>query len=460
MGRSRRTGTRRDRRRTGRGPRMLVSLALALAATGSGPATPATAAPAAGGWAGAPGGAARGTPPPDTASAWPPARIAAAPQQAGCQLCHSDLEFLREQSGSMAEARSLQVSGPAFRSSAHGELACVECHPGLRTFPHAEETPEPATCASCHEDADTAWAASAHAEPEEDDVPGPGARLEGVVGLENTARCSDCHGVHATRPVDRLEEEPGIRGMNARCVDCHATVRIPEGTPHADSVACWSCHRPHDVRHVDTPEAAVAPRLQAQTCGTCHDSLATAWTDDVHAAAVMDTARETDAPEPPACVACHGGHEMVTPASHESADTVMVERCGACHEDYHQSYLGTYHGKATAVGSRVAATCHDCHSSHQVYPASEAASWVSEQKRTETCGECHGHVRPGFVAYESHPDPTDREKNPVLFYSFWFMNSLLVGVLGVFGLHTLLWWVRLYLDKRKGIVHEIGGDHE
>jgi hypothetical protein len=36
------------------------------------------------------------------------------------------------------------------------------------------------------------------------------------------------------------------------------------------------------------------------------------------------------------------------------------------------------------------------------------------------------------------------------------MNGLLVFVLVVFGGHTLLWWLRLWLDKRRGIIHGIG----
>jgi hypothetical protein len=397
-------------------------------------------------------------------------QAAVAQQQTDCGICHGDLELLRRQAPSMEEAQSGLVPQGVFETSAHGEMECVECHEGLGSYPHPDEVPEPASCASCHEESDTAWSAGAHANPRAE---GGGARavaLEGVPGPGDTARCVDCHGIHDTDSVARLEREAGIRSMNARCVECHATVHMPEGTAHADTVACWSCHRPHDVRHVDTPESAVAPRLQPTTCGACHDSLTNVWTQDVHATALMDTAPgpevdaeaggDPDEEGPPACVDCHGSHDMVTPATHEAADTVMVQRCGSCHEDYLDTFLGTYHGKATAVGSRIAATCHDCHSAHEVHPASEPASWVSEERLTETCGECHGHVRPSFVAYQSHPDPTDREKNPVLFYSFWFMNSLLVGVLTVFGLHTLLWWVRLYLDKKKGIVHEIGGRHE
>lgn len=402
--------------------------------------------------------------PGDTTSSTTSPSPAAVPQQAGCQLCHADLEFLREQAGSMEAARRLRVATPAYRASAHGEMDCAECHEGFGAFPHPEDVPGPSPCGACHADADTAWSGSAHADPEDGGRRSPAFRREGIVGPEETARCVDCHGVHDVAPVDRIEEKPGLRAMNGRCVACHAMVRIPPGAPHADTVACWSCHRPHDVRHVDTPGAAVAPRLQAGTCGTCHDSLANVWRRDVHATALMDTASATedDGIEelPPACTDCHGAHDMVTPATHEAADTIMVERCGSCHEEYRETYLGTYHGKATAVGSRIAATCHDCHSAHEVHPASEPASWVSERRLPETCGECHGHVRPSFVAYESHPDPRDREKNPVLFYSFWFMNGLLVTVLGVFGLHTLLWWVRLALDERRGIVHEIGEDHE
>ncbi len=82
---------------------------------------------------------------------------------------------------------------------------------------------------------------------------------------------------------------------------------------------------------------------------------------------------------------------------------------------------------------------------------------VSDARLVETCGTCHEHARPAFVQYDSHPDPLNRERNPWLYYSFLFMNTLLVGVLGVFGLHTLFWWVRLEIDKRRGTAHHQPG---
>jgi NAD-dependent SIR2 family protein deacetylase len=137
----------------------------------------------------------------------------------------------------------------------------------------------------------------------------------------------------------------------------------------------------------------------------------------------------------------------------------MVQECSACHEDYAETYVGTYHGKATELGYDLAATCSDCHGAHGILPTSHAGSAVAPDNLVETCGDCHENARPAFVLYDSHPDPMDGERNAALHYSFVFMNVLLVGVMGVFTLHTALWWVRLLLDKRKGIIHGIGEDH-
>ncbi|HZD05553.1 MAG TPA: hypothetical protein VE173_11555, partial [Longimicrobiales bacterium] len=117
------------------------------------------------------------------------------------------------------------------------------------------------------------------------------------------------------------------------------------------------------------------------------------------------------------------------------------------------------HGKATAVGSEIVATCDRCHGSHRIFPAADPRSRVAEANLQESCGRCHGPVTADFVAYDSHPNPMNRQRDPPLFYSFVFMNALLFGVLAVFGLHTALWWVRLILDRRSDVNHGIGVDH-
>jgi hypothetical protein len=130
-----------------------------------------------------------------------------------------------------------------------------------------------------------------------------------------------------------------------------------------------------------------------------------------------------------------------------------VSACQECHQRETQTFLNSYHGKATALGSRVAAACFHCHGAHGVFPDGDPRSTVHEANLVATCQECHTYARPAFVRYDSHPNPFDRARNPFIFWSFVFMNTLFVGVLTVFGLHTVLWWVRLYLDKRRGILH-------
>ena len=370
------------------------------------------------------------------------------PQEASCQRCHGELELLRQQAGeTLAEARRMLVRPSDLEGTAHEGMACGDCHSGFGRFPHRDDRAATAGCAECHGEAAGAWERGIHADGEE----------------APHASCRSCHSTHeVTSSAELSGEGPGRSTMNRRCVSCHQTAELPEDDPHAGEVACASCHAPHGTRLVDASESRVWRTAQIETCGTCHDSIASVWREDVHGQALTAPAGPggRSEPEPPSCTDCHGAHGMIGPEGGVAADTVMVARCGACHAYYEDTYFGTYHGKATAVGSRVSATCHDCHSAHQVFPASDARSTVSEERATETCGACHGHVRPAFTAYESHPDPMDRSKNPILFYSFWFMNILLVGVLGVFGLHTLLWWVRLEIDRRRGIEHEIGGSHE
>jgi hypothetical protein len=149
---------------------------------------------------------------------------------------------------------------------------------------------------------------------------------------------------------------------------------------------------------------------------------------------------------------------MLAP-SHARFDQDMVAQCAVCHADYADTYFGTYHGKATAVGSEIVATCDHCHGSHRIFPASDERSWVAEGHLVGTCAQCHENASASFVLYDSHPNPLDRERNAPLYFSFVFMNVVLFGVLVVFGLHTALWWVRLILDDRQRAAGGIGRDH-
>lgn len=372
-----------------------------------------------------------------------------------CDLCHGELEFLRQHTGTLRRARELVVPSSVLRLSAHDTLSCASCHTGFERHPHPlsdGETGAPgrvstSTCVSCHEDAESLWRGSVHEREDEG------------------ADCSACHGVHDVLPVTELSEGPGMLRMNATCVDCHDTSVLPAMDPHADSVGCAACHGAHDTEAVRTAGSRVAPAAQYTTCGSCHEAAADSARLDTHGRAVLAGDLSSLAlldheggDAPPTCTSCHGSHGMLAP-SHARFDQDMVEQCAVCHQDYADTYFGTYHGKATAVGSEIVATCDHCHGAHGIFPADVPASTVSDARVEETCGTCHEHVRPAFVQYDSHPNPLDRSRNAPLFYSFVFMNAILAGTLVVFGLHTLLWWVRLTIDRRK-IEARGGTSHE
>jgi predicted CXXCH cytochrome family protein len=178
------------------------------------------------------------------------------------------------------------------------------------------------------------------------------------------------------------------------------------------------------------------------------------WRSDVHADTLRKLqaagALDTDPDGLPGCTGCHGSHGMVRPNAAGFAGE-EVERCARCHEERTRSFFKSYHGKATSLGSLIAASCARCHGAHGIRPSSEPASLVHADNLVATCGACHQHARAGFVKYDSHPDPLNPSRNPWIAFSFFFMNGLLVFVILVFGAHTLLWWIRLAIDRRRGI---------
>jgi hypothetical protein len=370
-----------------------------------------------------------------------------------CQRCHGELELLRQHTRSLPEARRMRVPHEELAASAHGDMTCTGCHTGYGRFPHPTSA-RTASCADCHGGAAAEWQRSAHAAPH--------GERDSDVG--EVVTCVQCHGVHTVVAAARLAEGRELLAMNERCTSCHEIQRLPGDDPHrgAGGVGCHSCHSAHEQLPPADPASRMAAHNQPRFCGSCHEEAAAIWLQDVHGRALMATDAEDYDPRygggPPTCSTCHGAHPTAR-AGDRGFTAASVERCIQCHEHAGRTFFGTYHGKATALGSVVVATCADCHSAHRILPASDPRSTVADQNLVATCGECHPYARPAFVKYDSHPEPFNRHRNPYIFYSFWFMNSLLIGTLTVFGLHTLAWWVRIEIDRRRGIIHGPGSRH-
>jgi cytochrome b subunit of formate dehydrogenase len=115
-----------------------------------------------------------------------------------------------------------------------------------------------------------------------------------------------------------------------------------------------------------------------------------------------------------------------------------------------ETYQESYHGKVEYLGyPTLVAGCADCHGFHTILHPDNPASTISKSRLVETCEKCHTNANANFVQWIAHADHYDKENYPVLYGTFVFMTSLLVGVFGVFWLHSFLWWQKAYREKRK-----------
>jgi cytochrome c553 len=88
------------------------------------------------------------------------------------------------------------------------------------------------------------------------------------------------------------------------------------------------------------------------------------------------------------CTDCHAD---VSVDKLPHAEKLAPAACVSCHEDAVKNYQGTAHAKAREKGQGMAATCHDCHGSHDIKRSADPASRTNFVNIESTCGACHGN---------------------------------------------------------------------
>jgi hypothetical protein len=117
----------------------------------------------------------------------------------------------------------------------------------------------------------------------------------------------------------------------------------------------------------------------------------------------------------------------------------IMQTCGHCHEEIATTYFDTFHGKVSRLGYTKTAKCYDCHGAHDILPVTDPRSHLSRANVVGTCQKCHPDATRRFAGYLTHATHHDPRKYPYLFWTFWGMIVLLVGTFIVSGFHTLLW---------------------
>lgn len=91
-----------------------------------------------------------------------------------------------------------------------------------------------------------------------------------------------------------------------------------------------------------------------------------------------------------ACVDCHTDLAAVTEWPH--AEKLKPAQCATCHEPAVSAYEKSIHAQARRTGANLtAASCADCHGTHDIRPKGDPESRTHHMRLIETCGRCHGN---------------------------------------------------------------------
>ncbi|HKK08314.1 MAG TPA: cytochrome c3 family protein [Gemmatimonadota bacterium] len=386
-----------------------------------------------------------------------------------CAKCHADRDFLAANTTRPGQDTALFVPPDALHGSAHDTLACTDCHRGFEAgFPHrASRMVVP--CETCHEQEGKDYDASIHAR---------NAAREG-----DAPTCVGCHGSHAVLGPDDPDSPTyplNVAGLCGRCHGDPAIIGRYFNGPGAEqariaarafpksvhgialtrdglvvSATCSDCHRAHLVLPADSPRSSVNRANIPETCGSCHAGVERVFEASAHGRDYPEQPGVAEGHDKPVCVDCHTSHQIVR-ADQPAWQVSTVARCGSCHEKLYETYFDTYHGQVTRLGFDLTAKCSDCHTAHDMRPATDPKSSVFAANLVSTCGQCHERANANFVKYYAHGDPTERTQYPRLYWPWLFMTFLLAAVMTFFVIHSVLWMVRVAINRGR----RVGGDHE
>ncbi|MBZ5646831.1 MAG: cytochrome c3 family protein [Acidobacteriia bacterium] len=149
-------------------------------------------------------------------------------------------------------------------------------------------------------------------------------------------------------------------------------------SPAADKNVCLDCHSQMDAP-LKVTQAEFASNIHAEkglTCTSCHGGDATSDENPMsRAAGFRGHIERRQVPE--LCGSCHGDAAK------------MRQYNPSLRTDQLSQYKTSVHGKKLATGDQKVAVCTDCHTVHDIRPASDPRSSVHPLNVATTCKRCH-----------------------------------------------------------------------
>lgn len=424
-----------------------------------------------------------------------------------CLACHGEAGMKSE------TGKSLHVDALKHKGSVHGDLGCTTCHAGVKEYPHPKPMRKPA-CATCHEDAVKQVPQSVHSILGKDACASCHGKAHEVQRAEKVVprQCATCHegavkgymaGIHAEARKKGDHDAPACLACHgsphqiltasdpkspvfhlnipATCASCHAQKFVMERTGHSTqpfysyqesvhgravaagstkAAVCTDCHGVHEIRKASDDKSSIFKFNVPATCAKCHGAVEQEFVKSIHGQAA---GRGNSLA--PVCTDCHGIHSIKShfdPNSSVAAQNLARTTCARCHEGVRLSqefgvegrrsstYLASYHGLASKLGSQVVANCASCHGVHNILPSSDPASTINRANLVRTCGQCHPGITEKFALGKVHVDaPISADIGSVAVR--WirrFYISMIFAVIGGMLLHNLIIWRRKALAAR------------
>jgi cytochrome b subunit of formate dehydrogenase len=315
-----------------------------------------------------------------------------------CLACHGERTLTMEKRG---KTISIFVDGASFKKSAHADLECISCHQGLdlEAIPHAKKI-TPVNCLNCHDGENLdRYKASVHGVSRD--------------GKKPAASCVDCHSMHSIQKVSDKDSLARKEFEVETCARCHSGIKAKYmASSHGGALeagvkgapTCVDCHGEHEVQSPLSAGAATSRKKVAAMCLKCHldnpdvrarvgpsAGFVMSYEKSVHGQALQN-GNDLAA----TCTDCHGSHEMKkgsNPASRVAKKNI-AGTCGQCHGDVEEQYKYSIHGKALAAGITASPTCTDCHGEHNILSPKDARSPVSARNvSSKVCSPCHASVK-------------------------------------------------------------------
>ncbi len=219
--------------------------------------------------------------------------------------------------------------------------------------------------------------------------------------------CIDCH-----IDLSEVDDFPHNENLNeVNCGDCHSDIEeeynssqhgysLKSGNKNAPK--CWSCHGKHDILSSSYPSSKANKSNLPETCGFCHNKFGFKIGSENHFAdnienyinSIHGKNIKNGIGEAASCSDCHGTHNLKGARHTESKVNKrnIPETCGKCHLEIYAEFKTSIHGELLDEGNLDMPSCTNCHGEHNIKSAKYPESTVYSGNIENTCANCHAEI--------------------------------------------------------------------